>query len=90
MLLRSGDGVASLRGTGGGEAVGNRRKLLVSDQGGRSNVLAELDRTVDKLGFRGVELSTNVRGVDLTRAGLEKFFARVLRRFSISEGIDIV
>jgi 2-isopropylmalate synthase len=26
------------------EAVGNRRKLLVSDQGGRSNVLAELDR----------------------------------------------
>ena len=25
-------------------AVGNRRKLLVSDQGGRSNVLAELDR----------------------------------------------
>jgi 2-isopropylmalate synthase len=26
------------------EAVGNRRKLLVSDQGGRSNILAELDR----------------------------------------------
>jgi 2-isopropylmalate synthase len=26
------------------EAVGNRRKLLVSDQSGRSNVLAELDR----------------------------------------------
>src|SRR5204862_7418342 len=26
------------------EAVGNRRKLLVSDQGGKSNVLAELDR----------------------------------------------
>jgi len=26
------------------ETVGNRRKLLVSDQGGRSNVLAELDR----------------------------------------------
>jgi 2-isopropylmalate synthase len=26
------------------EAVGNRRKLLVSDQGGRSNVLAELER----------------------------------------------
>lgn len=26
------------------EAVGNRRKLLVSDQGGRSNVLAELGR----------------------------------------------
>jgi 2-isopropylmalate synthase len=26
------------------EAVGNQRKLLVSDQGGRSNILAELDR----------------------------------------------
>jgi 2-isopropylmalate synthase len=26
------------------EAVGNRRKLLVSDQGGRSNILAELER----------------------------------------------
>jgi 2-isopropylmalate synthase len=26
------------------ESVGNRRKLLVSDQGGKSNVLAELDR----------------------------------------------
>jgi 2-isopropylmalate synthase len=26
------------------DAVGNRRKLLVSDQGGRSNVLAELER----------------------------------------------
>jgi 2-isopropylmalate synthase len=33
------------------EAVGNRRRVLVSDQGGRSNVLSELDRigmTVDK------------------------------------------
>jgi 2-isopropylmalate synthase len=33
------------------DAVGNRRKLLVSDQSGRSNVLSELDRiglTVDK------------------------------------------
>ncbi len=39
--------------------------------------VAELDRTVKELGFRGVELCTNVRGVDLTRAGLEKFFARV-------------
>jgi 2-isopropylmalate synthase len=35
----------------GPETVGNKRKLLVSDQAGRSNVLAELDRiglTVDK------------------------------------------
>jgi aminocarboxymuconate-semialdehyde decarboxylase len=39
--------------------------------------VAELDRTVKELGFRSVELCTNVRGVDLTRAGLEKFFARV-------------
>ena len=39
--------------------------------------VAELERTVKELGFRGVELCTNVRGVDLTRAGLEKFFARV-------------
>ena len=33
------------------EAVGNRRRVLVSDQGGRSNVLSELERigmTVDK------------------------------------------
>ena len=39
--------------------------------------IAELDRTVNELGFRGVELCTNVAGVDLTRAGLDKFFARV-------------
>ena len=39
--------------------------------------IAELDRTVNELGFRGVELCTNVAGVDLTRAGLAKFFARV-------------
>jgi aminocarboxymuconate-semialdehyde decarboxylase len=38
--------------------------------------VTELNRTVRELGFRGVELCTNVRGVDLTRAGLEKFFAR--------------
>lgn len=38
--------------------------------------IAELERTVKTHGFRGVELCTNVRGVDLTRAGLEKFFAK--------------
>jgi len=38
--------------------------------------VAELERIATTLGFRGVELCTNVRGVDLTRAGLEKFFAR--------------
>ena len=39
--------------------------------------VAELDRCVNDLGMRGVEISTNVNGNDLTRAGLEKFFARV-------------
>jgi aminocarboxymuconate-semialdehyde decarboxylase len=39
--------------------------------------VAELDRCVNDLGMRGVEISTNVNGQDLTRAGLEKFFARV-------------
>ena len=38
--------------------------------------VAELDRCVGE-GFRGVEIATNVNGTDLTRAGLEKFFARV-------------
>jgi aminocarboxymuconate-semialdehyde decarboxylase len=39
--------------------------------------VAELERSVDQLGLRGVEISTNVNGVDLTRAGLERFFQRV-------------
>ena len=39
--------------------------------------VAELERTAKEHNFRGVEICTNVRGVDLTRAGLEKFFARV-------------
>jgi aminocarboxymuconate-semialdehyde decarboxylase len=40
--------------------------------------VAELDRCVTRLGFRGVELIPNVNGVDLTdpRLGLAKFFAR--------------
>ena len=40
--------------------------------------IAELDRCVNGLGFRGVEIVPNVNGVDLTdpRLGLEKFFAR--------------
>lgn len=38
--------------------------------------VAELERCVKDLGFRGVEISTHVNGRDLTRAGLEKFFAR--------------
>jgi 2-isopropylmalate synthase len=46
------------------EAVGNRRKLLVSDQGGRSNVVAELDRiglSVEKDDPRVVRLLDEVK-----------------------------
>jgi 2-isopropylmalate synthase len=46
------------------ETVGNRRKLLVSDQGGRSNVLAELDRigiTVEKDDDRVARLLDEVK-----------------------------
>ena len=39
--------------------------------------IEELNRCVGENGFKGVEISTNVRGQDLTRAGLERFFARV-------------
>ena len=39
--------------------------------------VAELERCVNDLGMRGVEISTNVNGTDLTRAGLESFFAKV-------------
>ncbi|MBI37742.1 MAG: aminocarboxymuconate-semialdehyde decarboxylase [Alphaproteobacteria bacterium] len=39
--------------------------------------VAELERCVKQHGMRGVEISTNVRGQDLTRAGLEKFFSKV-------------
>ncbi len=40
--------------------------------------VAELDRCVTQLGFRGLELVPNVNGIELTdpRLGLEKFFAR--------------
>ena len=38
--------------------------------------VAELERCVKELDLRGVEISTNVAGKDLTRAGLEKFFAK--------------
>jgi 2-isopropylmalate synthase len=46
------------------EAVGNRRKLLVSDQGGRSNILAELERIglkVDKSDPRVARLLDEVK-----------------------------
>ena len=38
--------------------------------------LAELDKCVNGRGFRGIEISTNVNGRDLTRAGIEKVFAK--------------
>jgi 2-isopropylmalate synthase len=46
------------------ETVGNRRKLLISDQGGRSNILAELDRiglAVDKDDARIARLLDEVK-----------------------------
>src|SRR6266536_2877604 len=41
--------------------------------------VAELERCVDELGFRGVEINSSVNGLDLTdpTLGLEKFFAKV-------------
>lgn len=42
--------------------------------------VAELDRCIDQLGFKGIEINTNVAGQDLTRVGLEKFFARAEER----------
>ncbi len=42
--------------------------------------ISELDRCIDELGFKGIEINTNVAGVDLTRAGLEQFFARAEER----------
>ena len=38
--------------------------------------VTELNRRIDELGVKGVEISTNVNGKDLTRAGLENFFSR--------------
>jgi len=46
------------------ESVGNRRKVLVSDQGGRSNVLSELERigiAVDKADSRVARLLEEVK-----------------------------
>ena len=39
--------------------------------------VSELNRCVDELGMRGVEISTDVCGTELSRAGLDRFFARV-------------
>ncbi len=45
--------------------------------------VAELERCVSELGFKGIELNTNVEGTELSRAGLDRFFAR-------AEELDIV
>jgi aminocarboxymuconate-semialdehyde decarboxylase len=45
--------------------------------------LAELDRCVQELGFKGIEISTNVTGTELSRAGLDRLFAR-------AEELDVV
>ncbi|MGZ5651118.1 MAG: amidohydrolase family protein, partial [Usitatibacter sp.] len=47
--------------------------------------VAELERCVKKLGFRGVEINPSVNGMDLTdaRLNLEKFFAK-------AQALDIV
>ncbi len=39
--------------------------------------VTELERCHREHGMRGVEISTNVEGAELTRAGLDKFFTRV-------------
>jgi aminocarboxymuconate-semialdehyde decarboxylase len=40
----------------------------------------ELDRCIDELGFKGVEISTNVNGKDLTRAGaIRPLLCRLVR-----------
>lgn len=38
--------------------------------------VAELERCMGTLGMRGIEISTHVNGTDLSRAGLDRFFAR--------------
>lgn len=42
--------------------------------------VAELDRCVDELGFRGLEIATNVEGEELSSPRLEPFWAAVERR----------
>ncbi|MGI9351041.1 MAG: amidohydrolase family protein [Rhizobiaceae bacterium] len=42
--------------------------------------VAELDRCIDELGFKGIEINSHVNGQDLTRADIEPFFARAEER----------
>jgi 2-isopropylmalate synthase len=67
-------------------AVGNRRKVLVSDQGGKSNVLAELDRIgipVDKNDARLarlVELMKEREGIGYAYEAADASFELLARR----------
>ena len=45
--------------------------------------VAELERCVGELGFKGIELNPSVIGTELSRAGLEKLFAR-------AEELDVI
>jgi 2-isopropylmalate synthase len=69
------------------ELVGNRRKLLVSDQSGRSNVLAELDRiglSVDRDDPRVVRLLDEVKereAVGYAYEAADASFELLARRF---------
>lgn len=45
--------------------------------------VTEMERCFNELGFKGIELNPNVMGTELSRAGLEKFFAR-------AEELDII
>jgi 2-isopropylmalate synthase len=72
------------------QAIGNRRKLLISDQGGRSNVLAELDRigiNVDKDDARIARLLDEVKrreaigyAYEAADASFELLARRILER----------
>jgi 2-isopropylmalate synthase len=69
------------------ELVGNRRKLLVSDQAGRSNVLAELERiglNVDKDDHRVIRLLDEVKereAIGYAYEAADASFELLARRF---------
>ncbi len=51
------------------ESVGNHRKVLVSDQAGRSNVMAELDRAGIALREERSEAGAAGRGIEGAGSG---------------------
>ena len=68
------------------EVVGNRRRVLVSDQGGKSNILYELERvgiSIDKADARLASLLDEVKareGVGYAYEGADASFALLARR----------